>query len=76
MDDGYHFYRKDENSEVWWVANTGKFGMHLFTFDKEKLYNLFQDYPYKLSDEELEIFDKYEPFWADFFRGRRKESQG
>jgi hypothetical protein len=43
----------------------------VFTFDKIKLYNMFSDYPYKLSPEEKEIFDKENPYWKKFFSGRQ-----
>jgi len=28
---------------------------------------LFEDYPKKFTKEEKELFDKENPFWADFF---------
>lgn len=37
---------------------------------KIKIYNLFKDYPYNLTSEEKEIFDKENPYWADFFKDR------
>ena len=43
----------------------------LITFDKQKFYNLFEDYPHNMSSEEIEIFDKENPFWADFFSDRK-----
>ncbi|WP_428979555.1 DUF7675 family protein [Fenollaria massiliensis] len=33
----------------------------------ENEYNFFRDYPYKLSKEEKEIFDKENPHWVGFF---------
>lgn len=66
----YNFYKKNENDTIWWVEKTDKIGEHLFTFDKLKVYNLFKDYPYELSKEEKEIFDKENPYWADFFKDR------
>lgn len=48
-----------------------KIGEFLFSFDGGKtVYNLFRDYPWKLSDHERDIFDEENPFWADFFLGR------
>lgn len=38
-------------------------GLMLFSFDKQKIYNFFKDYPDKLSFEEKEIFDKENPYW-------------
>ena len=66
------FYKKNENDLVWWVESD-RIGEHLFSFDKETIYNLFKDYPYSLSNEEKEIFDKENPYWADFFKDRSLE---
>ena len=40
------------------------------SFDKKKIYNLFADYPHNLTAEEKEIFDKENPYWCDFFKGK------
>lgn len=40
-----------------WVEKLGQKGEHLFTFDGKTIFNLFQDYPYKLTPEQKEIFD-------------------
>ena len=48
--------------------NVDTFGEHLFTFDKKKIYNLFEDYPQNMSKEEVEIFSKENPYWREFFR--------
>lgn len=65
-----YFYKKNDNDLVWWVNNRGKIGEMLFSFDKKKIYNLFKDYPYNLTKEEKEIFDKENPYWVDFFKDR------
>ncbi len=68
-------YRKTKPfDKVWWVENTDTIGERLFTFDKKKIYNLFKDYPHNLTREEKEIFDKENPYWAEFFMDR--ESKG
>ena len=64
------FYKEHDSDKVWWVDNAGTIGEHLFSFDREKVYNLFSDYPHKLTPEELEIFNRENPHWADFFRDR------
>ena len=64
------FYKKNKNDVVWWVDNIDKVGEHLFSFDKKKIYNLFSDYPHNLSKEEVEIFNKENPYWSDFFKYR------
>jgi hypothetical protein len=66
-----NFYKNNDTDQIWWVDNPEKIGEHLFTFDKEKIYNLFEDYPYKLTKEQKEIFDKENPYWKDFFKDRK-----
>lgn len=65
-----NFYKKNEEDTIWWVEKNDSIGEHLFSFDKSKIYNLFKDYPYELSKEEKEMFDKENPYWADFFKDR------
>ena len=65
-------HRKDENSKVWWAYVEGYKGIHIFSFDRVRTFNLFRDYPYKLTEEEKRIFDECEPFWARFFKNRTK----
>lgn len=63
------FYKENESDEVWWVVSD-EIGTWEFSFDKVKIYNLFRDYPYKLTAEEKAAFDKENPFWARFFADR------
>lgn len=65
-----NFYKQNPNDKIWWVDNIDTVGEHLFTFDKKRIFNLFLDYPYKLSKKEKAIFDKENPFWKDFFKDR------
>lgn len=65
------FYKKNEDDKVWWVDNVDEVGVHLFSFDKQTVFNLFADYPHKLTKEQKEIFDKENPFWQDFFKDRQ-----
>jgi len=65
------FYKKNENDKIWWVDNIGTVGEHLFSFDKKQIFNLFRDYPYNLTKEQVEIFDKENPYWAEFFADRK-----
>ena len=66
------WYKENENDEILWLDNgTERIGEFVFSFDGQKEYNLFRDYPHELSEEERKIFDKENPFWADFFKDRR-----
>lgn len=66
------FYKEKEDNKVWWLDRFDKrLGVHEFSFDKHKIYNLFRDYPYNLTKEEKELFDKENPYWANFFRNRK-----
>lgn len=60
----------NEEMQFRWVDDTELFGERLFTFDGKIIFNLFSDYPYKLSPIQKELFDKENPFWADFFKER------
>lgn len=64
------FFKKNEDDIIWWISDLEKIGRFLFSFDKKKVFNLFSDYPYKLTDEQIKIFNKENPFWADFFKDR------
>lgn len=66
----YDFYKEKETDKVYWVDNFDSVGDFLFSFDKKVVFNLFRDYPYKLSKEQKQIFDKENPFWANFFKER------
>ena len=83
--DFYEFYKEDSKEKIWKVTHyilidkdkgfeTGNvdviIGEILFSFDKKKIYNLWIDYPHNLTKEEKELFDKENPHWVDFFKGR------
>ena len=57
------FYRED-GERIWWVDDTTQKGELLFSFDREKIYNFWKDYPDKLTPEEREIFDRENPVLA------------
>ena len=65
------FYKENANDKIWWVYNPDMIGEFLFSFDKKKTFNLFQDYPWKLTAEQKELFDKENPYWKDFFKDRQ-----
>lgn len=65
------FYKNNPTDAIWWVDNSDRDGVHEFSFDKKKVFNMFRDYPYKLTTEQKAIFDKENPFWAEFFEDRK-----
>ena len=65
------FYKNDKNDKIWWAADLDhRIGSHIFTFDKKVIFNLFEDYPHNLTKEQKELFDKENPYWANFFKQR------
>lgn len=60
----------EQESKFQWVKNREEFGARLFTFGNGKIYNLFADFPFKLSEEEVEVFREANPYWANFFKDR------
>lgn len=64
----YDFYKENDTDRIWWVYTVDNIGLYLFSFDRKKIYNLFSDYPHKLSPEEKRIFDEENPYWKAFFK--------
>lgn len=65
------WYKDNENDKVWWLDNGDEIeGEFVFSFDRKTSFNLFTDYPFKLTKEQKEIFDKENPEWAEFFKDR------
>ena len=70
--EGYSdFYKDSEESKVWWIDKIDVKGEFLFSFDQQKIYNLFLDYPHNMMEEEVRIFESENPFWRDFFSDRK-----
>ena len=70
--EGYSdFYKDSEESKVWWIDKIDVRGELLFSFDQQKIYNLFLDYPHNMTEEEVRIFNSENPFWRDFFSDRK-----
>ena len=63
---GYDFYKDDESDLIWDVSKIDEpeEGPFLFSFDGEKVYNFWTDYPDKLTPDEIEIFKKENPTMA------------
>ena len=65
------FYKENPTDQIWWVDTSDRVGIFLFSSDKKQVFNLFADYPYKLTPEQKAIFDRENPFWRDFFIDRQ-----
>lgn len=63
----------DKNSagKVKWLRNPKRKGEFLFTFDGNRVFNLFRDYPHELTEEQKRTFDAENPYWANFFKDRK-----
>ena len=64
------FYKNSPDDKIWWVDNSETVGEWLFSFDQKKVFNMFADYPHKLTAEQKAIFDKENPYGAEFFSDR------
>lgn len=71
MEQSNRFYKNKPSDKIWWVDNPEKIGEWLFSFDKRKIFNMFSDYPHKLTPEQKQIFDKENPYWKEFFKDRQ-----
>ena len=65
------FYKENPTDSIWWVDNPDVLGVWEFSFDKKTVYNLFADYPHNLTPEQKAIFDRENPYWANFFKDRQ-----
>ena len=61
------FIKNNPDDQIWWVNDPEKVGEWRFSFDQKTVFNLFRDYPHKLTPEQKAVFDEENPFWADFF---------
>ena len=65
------WYKNRPNDKIWWLDNANdSVGEWIFSFDKVHTFNMFADYPHKLTPEQKKIFDRENPYWADFFKDR------
>lgn len=65
------FYKQNKGDKVWWIDKLDTVGEILFSFDRKTIYNLFRDYPHRLTKEQKTIFDKENPYWVEFFADRQ-----
>ena len=64
------WYKNHPGDSIWWLDNLGRIGEWVFSFDKKETFNMFADYPHKLTSEQKKIFDEENPEWAKFFKDR------
>ena len=67
----YRFYKKHQADKVRWVDELDEngeplIGTLLVSFDGKTVLNLWTDYT-NLTDEQKELFDKENPYWANYF---------
>ncbi len=62
---------KNERLKFTWLDTPDSIGEMLFTFDGKKTFNLFRDYPHELTEEQKQVFDSHNPYWAEFFKDRK-----
>lgn len=67
------FYKEKGNrqNKIWWTSKIDCIGELNISFDRKKIYNLFEDYPYNMTKSEVEILKQEEPYWAKFFAWRK-----
>lgn len=79
--DIYIFEKEHKKDQIYWVDhyvsytpgfNNDDFimGELLVSFDCHRIFNLWCDYPWKFTPEQKALFDKENPYWADFFERR------
>lgn len=69
----HEFYKENRGDKVWHVDFIKQCGMHAVSFDKKRILFLFGDYPLKFTPEQKELFDKENPYWANFFESKNAE---
>lgn len=68
----FDFYKNNDTDSIWWVDDTESMGEFRFSFDKRTVYSIFADYPHNLTVRQRELFDEENPYWAEFFKDRRR----
>ena len=56
--------------KIFWVYYKDMDGNLDISFGKIHILSLWRDYPHKFTKEQKELFDKENPYWAEFFKGR------
>ena len=66
-----NFVKNNPTDTIWWVDDPDVIGVWEFSFDRQTVFNMFADYPWKLTPEQKAIFDKENQYWANFFKDRQ-----
>lgn len=66
------WYKENESDKIWWYFGDELIEKSIFSFDKKKKYRLLIDYPFGLTKEELEIFNKENPLWVKLYNELNK----
>lgn len=66
------WYKNKESDKIWWKDTPEDLGLWIFSFDREEEFNMFADYPFKLTEDQIRIFDQENPEWAQFFADRKR----
>lgn len=64
------WYKNNDTDQIWWKDTPDQVGVWIFSFDREEKFNMFSDYPHKLTSKQKQIFDEENPNWAEFFKDR------
>lgn len=64
----YDLEKNNDGDSIYWTSEIDKLDSFLFSFDKETIYDLYEDYPQNLTKAQREIFDRENPFWADLLQ--------
>ena len=64
------FEQGEDGGSILWVENPDTIGIWEFSFDKRTVFNMFEDYPWKLTSAQKAQFDLENPFWAEYFKDR------
>ena len=67
------FYKHKESDTIFWTTDDDELESIYFTFDKKKLFNPFRDYPYNLTKEQVEIFEKENPDYTEYYSYRKAD---
>ena len=59
------WYKQNKTDKIWWKDTPNEKGLFIFSFDKKTEFNFFEDYPQKLTPEQIEIFKKENPALSD-----------